>query len=282
MMDSDFEVWWTNARERLDEIERDRQKLEKTEAPRFNMFRALGVQNRELSHSSFLANLLNPQGEHGQGLFFLESFFGYLRDGIDVPAPMNVFDNWTVTTEHPCGAFGRIDILIRSKTRHEVVAIENKIWARDAEGQIARYARWLDTLAPKPEALLLYLTLEGESARAADGLYHPISYKDHIIPWLEKLEESALELPVHVAQAISQYKWTLNMLTGGAAMPTEQSLIDFLARTENVGYAERIAQAFPGVQRTLEQTVLTKIVQRIEGDASDLGWRVVPPTIGCG
>lgn len=62
-------------------------------------------------------------------------------------------------------------------------------------------------------------------------------------------------------------------------MPTEQSLIDFLARTENVGYAERIAQAFPGVQRTLEQTVLTKIVQRIEGDASDLGWRVVPPTI---
>ena len=44
-------------------------------APRFNLFRILGVEEKEVStHSAFLAYLLNPSEGHAQGDLFLRQF----------------------------------------------------------------------------------------------------------------------------------------------------------------------------------------------------------------
>lgn len=279
MPDSDLESWWTNARPKLDELERRRKRLDRESAPRFNMFRMLGVEHRELSHSSFLARLLHPQGYHGQGEFFLKSFFKHLHDSLGDLKRMAVCESWSVETEYQTNGFGHIDILIRSPCWRDVVAIENKIWARDAEGQIDQYRQWLETLKPSSEVELLFLTLEGDSARADDRAYRSISYRRHVIGWLEALESSAGELPARVRQGISQYKWTLNKLTGGAAMPSDQALVDFLSLAENVAHAKRIADAFPAVQKKLERGLLDRVVERIQSDVAALGWRLIRPSV---
>lgn len=83
----------------------------------------------ETMHSFLLANLIDPNAEHGQGNLFLKSFLKLLK--------IEVFenDNWIVTAET-----GRIDILLRRQYPHTVVVIENKSnYAIDQEHQLYRY-----------------------------------------------------------------------------------------------------------------------------------------------
>lgn len=83
----------------------------------------------ETMHSFLIANLINPNGEHGQGNLFLKTFLKQLN--------VEVFenDNWIVTAET-----GRIDILLRRLHPHTVIVIENKSnYASDQENQLYRY-----------------------------------------------------------------------------------------------------------------------------------------------
>ena len=40
----------------------------------FNIFKACGVDHYEVTHSSIIAEFLNPKGSHGQGTLFVEAF----------------------------------------------------------------------------------------------------------------------------------------------------------------------------------------------------------------
>jgi hypothetical protein len=83
----------------------------------------------ETMHSFLIANLIDPNAEHGQGNLFLKSFLKLL----DIEVFEN--DNWIVTAET-----GRIDILIKRQNPHTVIVIENKSnYAIDQENQIYRY-----------------------------------------------------------------------------------------------------------------------------------------------
>ena len=80
-------------------------------------------------HSFLIANIINPNSEHGQGDLFLKS----LLKKLDIEVYEN--DNWIVTAE-----IGRIDILIKRENPHTVIVIENKSnYAIDQENQIYRY-----------------------------------------------------------------------------------------------------------------------------------------------
>lgn len=83
----------------------------------------------ETMHSFLIANLINPNGEHGQGNLFLKTFLKQL----DIQVFEN--DNWIVTAET-----GRIDILLKRIHPHTVVVIENKSnYAGDQDNQLYRY-----------------------------------------------------------------------------------------------------------------------------------------------
>jgi PD-(D/E)XK nuclease superfamily len=43
-------------------------------APDLNVFNILRVADQEFAHSNFIAELLDPQGTHGQGTLFLDHF----------------------------------------------------------------------------------------------------------------------------------------------------------------------------------------------------------------
>lgn len=93
----------------------------------FNIFKYF--QPSETMHSKLLAMLLDPNGEHGQGNFFIHSFLN--RIGMKFNADS---DKWLITAE-----LERIDILIKSSSGH-VVIIENKSnWAIDQDAQLYRY-----------------------------------------------------------------------------------------------------------------------------------------------
>ena len=54
--------------------------IERITGEKYNIFSILGLSSDELAHSRFLANLLNPQGSHGQGDIYLKLFFECMRE----------------------------------------------------------------------------------------------------------------------------------------------------------------------------------------------------------
>lgn len=63
-----FRVRFANLRGELEERRKQDRERDKAEAPRFNLFRLLGVEPDEVrTHSAFIADLLDPEGSHGQG-----------------------------------------------------------------------------------------------------------------------------------------------------------------------------------------------------------------------
>lgn len=178
----------------------------------FNIFDILGVTYSELSHSGFIASLLNPNGNHGQGPLFLDlflqsvcaselDFLSRFKDG-----------NIQVLTESVCPE-GRIDILIKSGTDMGVI-IENKIYAQDQHEQLIRYDRY-SRKAFKNGFLILYLTPDGSDASpdSAKGVdYKRISYAVTILEWIEECKLKSIDKPL-IRETLSQYSQILKSIT---------------------------------------------------------------------
>ena len=133
---------------------------------RFNLFEALGITNRELSHSNFLAFLLDPRRNHGLGDAFLTSFlstvFASTRRGPwstpvpDVDPRRATFPEVSVQRE-----YRNIDLLVRDDTRQMAVIIENKIWSGLQDKQLERYYAIVKNTFQYPYTLGVYLTPTG-------------------------------------------------------------------------------------------------------------------------
>lgn len=211
--------------------------LERISGANFNIFRIINVSSDELKHSSFVAELLNPKGSHGQGTIFLKLFIEEL--GI---TPFHC-DDASVEIEKSIGKVteeegGRLDIYINDN-RGNAVVIENKIYADDQPNQLIRYYQF------NPQHVY-YLTLDGKSATPksthCESLklesgehYKTISYQSDIINWLELCRKEAAQLPL-LREGISHYINLIKYLTGQStnkamrdeiieiAMQSEQSL----------------------------------------------------------
>ena len=90
---------------------------------RFNLFRLMGVNHYENTHSGIIAEFLNPSGSHGLEEKFISEFISQV-----VPKSFS-FDcrNANVQTEKILGNLGRVDILIEQKDKKKAIIIENKI-----------------------------------------------------------------------------------------------------------------------------------------------------------
>ena len=181
----------------------------------FNVFSILGVDVDELSHSSLIAELLNPMGMHGRGDVFLKAFL----ECIEIK-PEN-FCNISVQVEKDIGPLnadktegGRIDIIIEFGKTYSIV-IENKIRAGDQEKQLIRYEKYLKQNFAK--YTILYLTLDGHapSEGSAEDVNNItcISYENHILKWLETCSYIAIQQPL-IRESLIQYINLIKDLTG--------------------------------------------------------------------
>lgn len=209
------------------------EKIANASGENFNLFKTLKIESDEVrTHSRFIGELLNPKGSHGMKEFFLEAFLKEVF--IDEKVSISNLKNTRVFIEYYLGSKdqsnrtgGRIDLLIKSDEAS--IAIENKIYAQEQEDQLERYYNSLN----KPK--ILYLTLTGENSKDQIKLdekgisYHPISYSEHIINWLNQCLQLSTDKPL-LREGIKHYLNLIKHLTGqttNTAMKNEivQSII---------------------------------------------------------
>lgn len=249
------EVSWFNKIKKL--------KVEKSD-DQFNMFRICGVNHYENTHSSIIAELLNPNATHQFNHLFLESFIQALIFSKVLPADYEFkYENVQVKKEHPT-SFGRLDILL-TNSENEAILIENKIYAADQFEQLKRYSDYgKQTFADKFK--LLYLTLWGNESQAAtvsNVEYVQVSYCDTVLQWLDRCVEIAARSPV-VRETLIQYSNHLKNLTNSNTNAImDQELINKLSTLENLDSVFKIADNVDNVKNNIINTVFLKQLKEI-------------------
>ena len=177
----------------------------------FNIFHICGIEHYETSHSTILAGILYPNGNHGQGDTFLKAFL----ESVSNPIWLSEFDTKTasVKTEYDTSN-GRIDILI-TNDKNQAIIIENKIYAPDQPKQLIRYDKFAQKTFHKGNYAILYLTLWGDEAskESAEGVtYQCISYRTTILKWLDKCMQLSVQRPL-IRETLIQYSNLIKELT---------------------------------------------------------------------
>lgn len=174
----------------------------------FNIFKACGVDHYEVTHSSIIAEFLNPKGSHGQGTLFVEAFIEKLKLQ-DFDFSLN---DIVVSTEYVIPN-GRFDIIIYNGDKQAII-IENKIYAQDQWMQLKKYDDYAKDKYSNGYRIV-YLTLDehlptDEASNSVD--FVPISYKFHIIDWLIHCKHLAIDKPL-IRETLNQYILHLKELT---------------------------------------------------------------------
>jgi hypothetical protein len=191
---------------------------EKENGEHFNLFSILDREtDEEKTHSALIAELLNPQGSHGQGNKFLTIFIDILSQKRENSAfwknaiiPVsNQINKIQIYTERNVGKYRnqecRLDILLLNNDLQ--IIIENKFNAKQGKEQLERYSDYLKEDNTR-KTLLVYLTKTGDkykSKELSEGSdYFCLTYKDDILIWLDKCKKSCLNIPI-IVQSLSQY-----------------------------------------------------------------------------
>ncbi|NDK56820.1 PDDEXK-like family protein [Pontibacter fetidus] len=232
----------------------------------FNVFSILKMERLENStHSAFLTELLNPDGTHLKGNIFLKLFLDTLED---VPLTLNL-NTTNVKPEHHIGARnvdtkygGRIDIYICDSLNNSI-SIENKIDAGDQEAQIERYYNH-----NKGKNTVLYLTLHGsDPSNGSKGAlesgtdFHNISYRKHILEWLDKCLKEAADSPI-LRETIKQYKILIQKLTATMAEKQTQQLTNLML--SHYKEAEYIASNFNRVTIEIREEIRQSVIKKLQ------------------
>ena len=215
---------------------------------KFNIFSIIGREHYEVQiHSAIIAELLNPNGLHGQGDVFLKYFLNSEKlvgeyneilkcERIQVSKELSIPNNT-----------GRIDILIQANGTS--IAIENKIYAPDLENQLERY--YEHTKYP-----VIYLTLDGSKPEEYTLGDLPVdkviclSYADDIVSWLETCIKEVPLFP-QIREILYQYQTLVKSLTG---QPIDQ---EYVMETANIFFEDKNYKIIP----TLEKSILEFKVQ---------------------
>lgn len=190
----------------------------------FNVFNILRLDEKELMHSAFIANLLNAKGNHGQKDVFLKLFINEIKGLFSeseskeiILAEFNTSQSFSIEEEHigrvdyELGVGGRIDIVVKSGRQQ--ILIENKIGAGDQEAQLFRYYNHYK------ESPIIYLTPFGDEP--SDGSkgqlennkdFICISYEIHIVNWIEQCIKEMANKPI-IRETLNQYLHLVKQIT---------------------------------------------------------------------
>lgn len=184
-------------------------------APAFNVFSVLGLSRDEArTHSAMLAQLLKPDGSHGQQHLFLSSFLEYCAEKYpDFPLPSEDINSghWIIRNEMFFSE-GRMDIVIQSPDLNCLFVIENKIDASEQEKQLFRYGKWMKSESSNyPSQALIFLTIRGDVSISSSGTpYFRLSYHVDITNWLNNIL-TKIQAP-NVREVVRQYKLLIKKL----------------------------------------------------------------------
>lgn len=230
--------------------------------------------NEEMMHSSVIASLLDTRGSHGQKCRFLELFLGCLPErfkSFDASGARTACERCIGQKTEDSG--GRVDICIENSSG-QMIVIENKIFAGDQEHQILRYVGFLRNRGGV-EFPVLYLTPDGHSpsddSTQADKMqcrcgedYVCISYKDVIVPWLDKCINEMQEKP-HMQEHLSTYRDIIRKKVLG--MDRKKDIINIIeSAEENIKAAREISGQLDEIKIDAVTTFWRTIKKKLEED----------------
>lgn len=240
----------------------------------FNLFELLNQRRREEAHSRVLTWLLDPNGNHGVGDYFLEKFLLATYCRLDV----GDYSNWSQATAqrewfHEIDETrGSLDILVVDYSKRFLCAIENKVDHSESPGQLNRYRRALEQKFPPDFTRhFVFLTRAGISPQSEEERAHWIcaSYTD-IRELVERsINERAGEMRDDVRVLLRHYANTV-----GRIIVPESIEIQQLARQiylEHRDAVERVQKSKPDYQREIKQRLEEAINERDD-------WTLVRPS----
>ncbi|MBA1245260.1 PDDEXK-like family protein [Pseudomonas japonica] len=149
----------------------------------FDLFRVMGVSNKELVHSNIIASLLNDRGTHSLGSAFRDAYVRSLVNcrHSNTGVPEQVFEAAAGTPAVVARELQYMDVLIDFPSIGLVIAIENKIHALDQHEQVLGYQQALCGLFPHyKHRLVVYLTPKGRDSPTADHEHSvPVYYQSY-------------------------------------------------------------------------------------------------------
>lgn len=224
--------------EKIQLINEKYKKLDEINATRFNIFTIIGNSSDEVNlHSKFIAELLNPDGSHGQGNIFLKLFIKTIQSD----------SNFTIETEDVQVFREKENIDIFIKSYPKAIIIENKIYTEDHSDQLSRYIEGVkrSTRIAESDILLIYLTLFGSEPnekKVLDKVVN-ISYQQHICQWLELCIKEAALIPT-LRESLLQYLRLIKELTHQSQNKNNiMEIKDFLLKGNNLQAAIAIEPA---------------------------------------
>lgn len=230
----------------------------------------------EMMHSSVIASLLDTRGFHGQKCRFLELFLGCLPEqfkSFDPSDARTACERYIGQKTEDSG--GRVDICIENSSG-QMIVIENKIFAGDQEHQILRYVEFLRGRLRNMggvEFPVLYLTPDGHSpsddSTQADGMqcrcgvdYVCISYRDVIVPWLDKCINEMHGKP-HLEEHLTTYRDIIQKKVLG--MDRKKDIINIIESTaENIKAAREISGQLDEIKIDAVTTFWRAIKNKLE------------------
>lgn len=164
---SDAFAWLQSLSNHMVRLDEYRRRIEPRLASEFSVLRYLRTD--EMGLSKILADLLDPEGPHGQGNRFLQCFLERHWPKLKDIENSKVKVRTEVSTDRIARRQRRIDIEVDLGTA--VLGIENKPWAGDQQGQIPAYVQHLERSGR--EIKLIYLSGQDERLPSKISISQP-------------------------------------------------------------------------------------------------------------
>ena len=212
----------------------------------FNIFKVLNLENKEVPIVRFLLELLNPNGCHYQGDYFLKSF---IRNALSIDEEKIGDDELIkakVRREVSTIDNKRIDLTIETKSTY--IGVEIKVYSHEHDHQLQFYSKEL-TRSSK-HSYLYYLTPFGEESEELDkNKYESMSFKDDIIPWLIETKNGLDDTLIRLKLNLDQYICVLKNICGIETEETTMKVKDYILESEdNVKCVKTLINALPKAQ----------------------------------
>lgn len=205
----------------------------------FNIFSILDKKNKELSHESFIYELINPKGSHKQGNLFLKIFLSEVLHLSDFDMhTLNITSEKSIFIDEE---YKRLDLYLENN--EYIIAIEMKIFSKERDGQLKSYKSYIEANKRNRKSRLYYLTLNGEKADSLEvNNYSTISFKLHIINWIDICIREIQHIP-KLNVLLNQYREVLMGLTNSISSELKEELSNVLLINNNLKYAEELSEA---------------------------------------
>ena len=178
-----------------------------------NIFDILKISRMEIRHSNMLAWLLDPNENHGLGDSFIREFISHASTNIDTGTALRILTG-NLNTFKIYREWNNIDILLVSSELSTVVAIENKVGAKEhnaggtQEKQTLAYKKSIEDHYRDYCKLFVYLTPEGDDP--SDEVWIVVTYADIIQTLKQIYQDKADSLLPEISVLIKNYIEAIN------------------------------------------------------------------------